>query len=196
MKFARKKEEEYVRLYDKKTAIKMLKKDRRVKKIIIKRNKDLIVYTKPISPITSNNNNEKEIFLAPIGTYKIIIYGHSIRLAYDIFRVNGGVGHGKRYIHLHITISGECSSSCFGTASDEVSTIRSNEDWYWLVIRCLDLLEDGDREEGSEDIFYYVMIKLQIEYLNRSKGYGYVKKIRKLWEIFEDLDKMWGLNDW
>lgn len=161
----------YSTLYTKKQAEKELLKDERID--IINSNKNqMIVFTNPITP-KPTMKKYKNFFLCPIGRYEIIIDSNNSKLNINIKLMNNNV---YTYVHhSHINYSW-CYPICWGNASSEVNTIFEENDWYWLVKRALDLLEDGNPEKGNYDLFYNVMTKLMYQYAYQN---NYKKKMLK-----------------
>lgn len=189
MKFAKKTSDNYYKIAfpTVEEAVKELKKDRRVKSVVKKRN-SIFIETKPILPKTSDKDND--ILLAPIGVYTIEIYSRTYDITYEVTRKHGGVAHRWSYYHPHVDNSG----CCFGNVDDEIDTIRDKKDYYWLAVRILDLLEDGDVEEDEEVRYYSIMIKLQRSYLRKYKPRGYARLLKVLSEKFEKYDEIYDIR--
>ena len=80
-------------------------------------------------------------------------------------------------MHYHISSMG---SICWGNAENEVSTIRDNKDWFWLVKRCLDLLEDGNPEYGETKKWYNDMYDLMIDYAKGKRNRKLAEKLKRI----------------
>jgi len=180
MIFARRNVNRYKRMYNKKQAVELLKRDKRTKKVGDKIRK-LTVYTNPIVPKCTDVKN---IFIYPIGRFKIEIKETVKYLSTLIERVNGPFNpeytDGSGFTHFHIRPSWSNRGICWGSADEEVENIQYNKDWFWLVKRCLDLLEDGNPENGHENSFYYSMIGLQIKTAREDKNKEALFRLRKI----------------
>ncbi len=164
-------------MYSKDEAVKLLRGDKRVKKVITN-SKTMYIYTHPITPIITKEEY-KGSFLCSIGTYKIAITNHSHYITCKIRREKWK----EDVHHYHIEErwgtygSGEI---CWGTVKSEVSTIKDNKDWFWLAKRCLDLLEDGNPEYGETRKWYHNMYDLMIDYAKSKRNKKLAEKLEKI----------------
>lgn len=121
----------YVVNHTKRQSTKELKNDPRVDKITSGLNK-LTVITKPIIPKGFPGD---EIFIYPVGIFKITI-NISKRNLRDVIKLTNRT---YRLGHPHI-LSG--NSICWGDIEKELMIMKRHKDWYWIVKRVLDFLND------------------------------------------------------
>ena len=154
MIFARKRNEYKVE-YTKAQAKKLLLQDERIDKItmgIIK----MIVVTKPFIPKGFEGDS---IFIYPVGTYKITLTKMISKIGIKIVRMEGYVQHtpggNKEWYTPHInryyySEHGE-NGICWGSILEEMRIMQENKDWYWIVKRCLELINDFSYYTRYED---------------------------------------------
>ena len=172
-----KKRNDYIVMYSKQQAVKLLRADKRVKKVEVT-DKKMYIYTHPITPIVTREDY-KGSFLCPIGIYKITISSCSKYIDCKIKRENWYRG----MHHYHIKDGWSGDGICWGSADNEVDIIKDNKDWFWLVKRCLDLLEDGNPESGETEKWYDDMYDLMINYAKGKKNRKLADKLKKIQEI-------------
>ena len=89
MRFLKASDQYKIMYKTRKEAAKELRKEPRIARVIV-RNNDMVIYTRPLMP----TNTDKRIALAPIGRYRLRIYGGK-RPDITITRI-GGDFYGKR----------------------------------------------------------------------------------------------------
>jgi hypothetical protein len=171
------KREEYKTVYNKKQAIQQLKNDERIKKIKTLK-EGLIVYTKPIYP-KSKQKKFNKIYDYPIGTYKITLGKcpyHTTSISVERLE---GCTPTEKWQHIHIN-EAWMSDVCWGNISERIMIMKKYKDYYWIIKTCLDLLEDGEQDEGLciKDI-YHIFIGLQVTYEKQHKNRAdIIKKLK------------------
>lgn len=143
-------------------AIKELRNDRRVKKIVprvengrFKSHKGYTIYTQPITP--ANYEKYLKPILGPIGCYRICIINYSgitrhgreiDGLTVVINRIGGGVSmnDGSKITHPHVPTPNELGSVCWGNMDEDIVRLGDALDWYYVGLYSLNLLECFDDE--------------------------------------------------
>lgn len=198
MKLLRKRAD-YELLHTKEQAVKELKKDFRVKKIRVTKNR-MYIYTKPIIP---RNKEFAYIYLAPIGTYLITIrFGrdsHPYRLYARVTRQQGAISN-DGYKEFHAPHIMEPWAICWGDNNTEVLDVRDNGDWFWYAKRILSLLDDGgpegDSPRQSKQLIYF-MLRLQMSYLRWTKRPRLYKKVKAEFDRYaKEYDWSWRRPSW
>ncbi len=213
---------EYYREYNKLQAIKALKDDNRIQEIFSLENK-MIVITKPIIPTISQF---PELMLCSVGKFQIEIekktnsyppyHKQSKRYPYklyvNIIRLNGCICDGWEIPHVRHDLHSDRNHNgmhCWGNVQGEVDQIKKNLDWYWLVKKSLNLIEDF--KDNSIDtitmlsLIYFAQVKFnpKIKTKLKKKILKYIKDkdfMENLWDkkskiVIKELIKSLGLTD-
>ncbi len=176
---------DYYREYNKSQAAEELAKDFRIQSVALTKNK-MVVITKPIIP---TNAEFPKLILCPIGRYKIEIKNRMFKV--DIKRIGGEINDGWDSAHINHNSDGTLHMLCWGNAKYEIENIKENLDWYWLVIKSLDLINNfKDDQEDDEQILaltYLAQVKFnpKIKTKLNKKVLDYIKKnisLKKLWK--------------
>lgn len=209
MLFARK-THNYTVMYDKKKSTEMLLADERIKSVKTSVGKMVVV----TNPITLKSEKFAKWVLGPIGTYTINVkYNFKYKkLDVTIKRNEGTLDYNcEFFLHFHIRDNWH-DKICWGSAYKEVDIIRENKDWFWLVKRLIDLLEDGEPEysglhkKGNEadfDNYFISLIGLQASYAKKHKLYDdkLKKKLSQFWKkkvvVKELYNRVWlEVREW
>jgi len=193
-----KKRKNHIKAFNKKQSMTELRKDRRVRRIVVKRTFTK-VFTHPIIPKSAVKRHRK-IYIAPIGTYVITIKNdtHYKCLKADITREQGYV---DELYAIHIMGPFKI---CWGNQDHIVSKLRYKYDWYWYIIKCLDLLEQGEQElhteyddDGGDDSevreLYASMLSLQLDYLKQVGPKKLLPLVQKKWDYYSN---KWNWNEY
>ncbi len=113
-----KRRNDYIVMYSKQEAIKLLRADERVRQIRITAKK-MYIYTHPIIPFVTKERY-KGSFLCPIGTYKITITEMNKYIYVRIKREKWE----RRMHHYHIQDNWGGDHICWGNANTEVNIIE------------------------------------------------------------------------
>lgn len=161
----------YTVAYPRNTAIKLLRKDNRILKVINHpprlatkkspyKNGEIIIYTYPIIP----SFNLPWMMPYPIGRFKITIYEKEHSIFANIINLDGTMYiDDSTFQQPHIQRD-DGSDICWGSADENIDDIEDNKDIYWLALTALNYLHDGELEDGYEDRWTVIMIGLQIKY--------------------------------
>ena len=172
----------YVVSHTKEQAIKELKNDKRINKINGTLNK-LVVVTNPIIPKGFKGD---ELFIYPVAEFKILINLSVKQLKNTIKITPDGSG-----IHAHMYQDGYC----WGGFRLELLSMKEHKDWYWMVKRILDFLNDyGPERRAAPNGFSseWVDRRLMMQ-LNYMKGNPKVKeKLKALNKIYRKKYRIYG----
>lgn len=191
----------YTVSYSRNTAIKLLRKDNRILKVINHlpqlatkkspyKNGEIILYTHPIIP----SFNLKWMLPVPIGRFKITIIERPNSIFTRIKNLDGSVTY-EGYIFQQPHIQREDGSEiCWGSIDENMEDIENNKDIYWMALTALNYLDDGDLEDGYEDRWTTIMIGLQIQYALKNHK---IKLTNKLIQLFnENTDWEYSDKEW
>ena len=162
---------EYIVVYNKQQAIKQLKLDRRIQKII-SIYKGMIITTKPV--ILDNEDCQY-----PIGTFTIKIKEHFRKIDVKINRLEGYINCAEKYLSFHIRRVFDFDNICWGSLEEDIYEIKEHKDWFWLVKCVLEILYDNEDEDSPED-FISTNYALQLNYLYVHNNYKINKEILNL----------------
>jgi hypothetical protein len=166
-----------VSMFTKQEAIKELRRDRRVAKIVSHpdiyqyRNKvGFTIYTNYIIPTLYED--WFETIKGPIGKFKITVVdledeeredesreSHSLEVV--ITRVGGriSVPGDDPIAHPHVPDPGEIRGVCWGSFRTNANKLQDNKDWYYLALQSLNLLECVNDDYGDYDsIHMFAMV--------------------------------------
>ena len=159
MRYLRKRND-YEKVYSKTQAIKQLENQPIIDKIT-KGLKSIIIHTIPIIPKGFKGD---EIFLYPVGTYRIKFTEMTKTISINVKRKEGKLDcPQENSLHPHICTDfrsypesegGFSDKICWGNIYESVMKAKKNKDWYWLVKLTLDLILDFKEGGVSTKIEY------------------------------------------
>ena len=172
-----KKRNKYKVMYNKEQAIKMLLKDKRIAKV--KNYKyGLRVITNPMIPKSHNIS-----YQYPIGSYTISLFdSFDNNIKIDIIRNEGTLFNNILAFHIRNSFTGKI---CWGTLGEEIGILKNNKDYFWIIKRCLDLIEDGDDNKISTTFTQIIMYELALNHLYNT-GQDFLVLERLFEEKFKD----------
>lgn len=183
-----KKSQEYKKTYTFSQAIAELKKHPEIRSVT-KNSRWLIAKTKPITP---KNCFKPELNKSPIGEFLIKI--HLKDNSCILIERNTKKDKAKEKLKEHLTnilhphISPDYIP-CWGNIQEEVDTIAYHNDYYWLVIKSLDLLHDYEDKNWSLESLTKTLATAQILYRPTQ-----IKRIKKFYkEKFDYKKKKYSL---
>jgi len=184
-----KKRHEHYTVYSKQEAIDRLYNDRRVS-YIDETEYGMIIVTKPVR-IKPKSRALKKIMICPIGRYEIILNMSSAVGSFtkvDINRIYGPVSplgrHNTKGWHTHHIANGMSPKICWGTAGDIYIRLENTADWYWMTKLALELITDGEPEDGMVSAYRKIMLFLQFKYAKEVGNLKWQKELRKI--IFKE----------
>ena len=154
MEFMRRRKEYEVE-YTKSQAKEMLLRNERIAKITMGFNK-MTITTHPFIPKGFPGD---KLFIYPVGTYIITLKKGLSKIGINIVRKEGYVqqwwtGHEEWYsLHINKTYGSQYGENgiCWGSICSEMRTMQRNNDWFWIVKGCLDLINDFKYNTFSEN---------------------------------------------
>jgi len=188
MFFRKRNDDSYIVLYkEEKDIVKELMKDSRVANCFFNGSKKLTVRTKPLTP---KGFGFDKIMIGPIGTFKIIIEDEGDELYYRVMRIENTTGERET---LHIFSADSDSrrgiEMCLGNIEDEIDTLKTKKDYYYLAKRFIDLCEDirYDTNFDTGDFIGYIfkwMKQYNKSITTKKQHQIFCKRLDKVWDAF------------
>ncbi len=173
MKFLRR-TSNYIVNHTKSQAIEELKEDQRINKITNNPNM-LTITTNPIIPKGFKGD---ELFIFPVAIFRIKINFLAKQLKSIIHITPGG-----QLTHPHMYSDGVC----WGDFKKELLEMKKHKDWYWMVKRILDFLNDFGTESRQAPIGFgasWVDRRLQMQLHYTKNDPKAKKKLKALNKVY------------